>query len=61
MKNLPEKVIQKCKWHENGIIHQMEGVITPTQVCGFAWGTANGFIGLYVWGISLHAPLSPLL
>lgn len=48
MKNLCEKIIQKCKWHENGIIHQMEGVITLRQVCRFGWGTANGFIGLYV-------------
>ncbi|KAM6060793.1 uncharacterized protein LJ206_014903 isoform 1-T5 [Theristicus caerulescens] len=28
---LDHTVIQKCKWHENGIIHQMEGVIAPTQ------------------------------
>jgi len=61
MKNLHEKIIQKCKWHENGIIHQMEWVITPIQVCKSGWGTANGFNSLYVWGFSLHAPLFPLL
>lgn len=58
MKNLCEKIIQKCKWHENGILHHVDGVSTPSQVCGFGWGTANGFIGLYLGGISLHVPPS---
>lgn len=36
-KKLCEKIICKCEWHENGIIHQMEGVIPPSQVCKFGW------------------------